>query len=111
MANPTYTPGDDIKPIHKLFHKFIVHPILSRIDAMIAFELADISIKTHMLVSLSYLTILQMHDLVLFKHPTWEPSHDYFLGIVRKVTLPIYLHLHGKVDISQNEDSCFNKSP
>jgi hypothetical protein len=44
MANPTYTPGDDIKPIHKLFHKFIVHPILSRIDAMIAFELADISI-------------------------------------------------------------------
>jgi len=50
-----------------------------------------------------------VHDLVSFKHPTWEPSHDYSLGVVRKVTLPIYLCLHGEVDISLNEDSCLNQ--
>ncbi len=50
-----------------------------------------------------------MHDLVLFKHPTCEPSHDYSLGVVKKVTLPIYLHLLGEVDISMSEDSCLDQ--
>jgi hypothetical protein len=48
-------------------------------------------------------TLPQVH--VLFKHLTWELSHYYSLGVVRKVTLPIYLCLHGEVDINQNEDS------
>jgi hypothetical protein len=40
--NPIYFQGDDVQPISMLLHKFMVHPMVGRVDAVIAFELADI---------------------------------------------------------------------
>ncbi len=51
QANPTYMFGDDIQPIDRLFHKFMVHPIPCKINAIIAFELIDLSTRTHLLAS------------------------------------------------------------
>jgi hypothetical protein len=40
--NPIHFEGDDVQPISMLLHKFMVHLMVGRVDAIIAFELADI---------------------------------------------------------------------
>lgn len=51
QANPTYMLGDDIQPIDRLFHKFMVYRIPCKINTIIAFQLIDLSTKTHLLPS------------------------------------------------------------
>ena len=41
--------GDDTRPVHMLLHKFIVHPMPSRKDVFIAYELCDLSVRFHLL--------------------------------------------------------------
>jgi hypothetical protein len=40
--NPIHFQGDDVQPISMLLHKFMVHPMVGKVDAIIAFELVDI---------------------------------------------------------------------
>jgi hypothetical protein len=96
--NPIHFQGDDVQPISMLLHKFMVHPMVGRVDAIIAFELVDIVVRSHLLVPGepgSSPPWPQVNDLIFYKPPNWGPSRDFPLGVVRKVTLPSHLCTYG----------------
>jgi len=83
--NPIYFQGDAVQPISMLLHKFMVHPMVGRVDAVIAFELADIVVRSHLLLPGepgSCPPWPQVNDLIFYKPPDWGPSRDFPLGVV-----------------------------
>jgi hypothetical protein len=89
--NPIHFQGDDVQLISMLLLKFMVHPMVGRVDAINASELADIVVQSHLGEPGSCPPWPQVNDLIFSKPAEWGPSRDFPFGVVRKVTLPSHL--------------------
>ena len=43
---PRFYVGDDCRPIHFILHKFMEQPIPTTADAIVAFEMVDLKVRT-----------------------------------------------------------------
>lgn len=84
--------GKDTRPVHMLLHKFMIHPMPSRKDVFIAYELCDLGVRFHLLCE-NYRSLLPPWPEVgrLYWFEEMEGSGRYEIGVVRKITLPIHL--------------------
>jgi hypothetical protein len=80
--NPIHFQGDDVQLISMLLLKFMVHPMVGRVDAINASELADIVVQSHLGEPGSCPPWPQVNDLIFYKPPDWGPSRDFPLGVV-----------------------------
>ena len=46
---PRFYVGDDCRPIHFILHKFMEQPIPTTTDAIMAFEMVDLKVRTDLL--------------------------------------------------------------
>ena len=46
---PRFYVGDDCQQIHFILHKFMEQPILRTADAIVAFEMAELKVRTYLL--------------------------------------------------------------
>ncbi len=78
---------DDTCLMHMLLHKFMVHLMPHRADAMIAYELLNLGVWDHLLFQGHQACLppwLEVNDLLLYVTPGLDPP-NIRLGVIRKV--------------------------
>ena len=104
-SNPRQHFGDDTRPVNQLLHKFIKHPIPNRKGAIVAYELCDLSVRSHLL-SDGHRSVLPPWPEVgkLYWFEASQGSWKFNLGVVRRVLLPRHLQIEetGEVEGDQN---------
>ncbi|KAL3682778.1 hypothetical protein R1sor_000800 [Riccia sorocarpa] len=93
LEEPALFPGDNVRPVSQLLHKFFPHPtktVFSRRSCLVAYEMDDVDskAKNHLLkpgLPGCCLPWLQKEDIVVAKAANWSTGMAYSLALVRWV--------------------------
>jgi hypothetical protein len=103
---PRHHFGDDTCPMHMFFHKFKVHLMPHRADAMIAYELVVLGVWDHLLFQGHQACLppwLELNDLLLYDTLGLDPP-NIWLGVVWKVTRLPHLWTQDDEEEDMEED-------
>ena len=80
--------GDDTRLVNMLLHRFMIHPIANRKDAVLAHEFCDLDVRSH-LQSKGHRSILPPWPEVgkLYWFEEKAGSGSFKIGVVRRVTM------------------------
>ena len=106
---PRFYAGDDCRSIHLILYKFMEQPIPKTSDAIVAFDMADLKVRTNLL-QLGALGFFppwpQINDIMYCRRDLATP-HKVDICVVRGIILPQYLQKNGNNDVENASGNDF----